>query len=90
MFKEKSNQLIEDLKKILTADNTEAVTKMCDLVREMESEHTTLEAENTKLKDKIVDVVKSSMFVEKPQENIIEKEKTLDELLLEEINNASK
>lgn len=90
MFKEKSNQLIEDLKKILTADNTEAVTKMCDLVKEMESEHTTLEAENTKLKDKIVDVVKSSMFVEKPQENIIEKEKTLDELLLEEINNASK
>ena len=69
-FEELQKELMEGIKAFVTADNTESVSKLSEIVKKMGEEHSTTASENIKLKDKIVDVVKSSMFTEKPQENI--------------------
>lgn len=80
MFKENQAKLLEGLKAFVTADNTESVTKLCEIVKGMGEEHEALKSENTKLKDKIVDIVSGTMFKDAPQNEIVEKEKSFDEI----------
>ena len=80
-------QAKSNLTKLVTADNTDAVSEVSKTLDTLEEEATKLETENTSLKDKIVEMVKTSINPTKPQEvNEPEVTKTLDEIMIEEAN----
>lgn len=84
----------ESLKKIVTAENTEAVAQVSKDLDEVENLGKKIETDNTSLKDKIVDMVKDSISTKTPKDDVEpEKEKSLDDIMLEEaqkIQNKSK
>ena len=84
----------ESLKKIVTAENTEAVAQVSKDLDEVENLGKKIETDNTSLKDRIVEMVKDSISTKTPKDDVTsEKEKSLDDIMLEEaqkIQNQSK
>ena len=71
---------------LVTADNTESVSKVSADIDSLEKEVDTLENSNSELKDKIVEMVKGTIVGNKPPKDDVVNEtpKTLDEIMLEE------
>lgn len=83
-FDEKMNNIKEQLKSLLTADNTEQITKAVASLDELSTEHNATVNENSNLKNKIVEIVKGTTFKEQSKETDSfeqEKEVSLDEAL---------
>ncbi|MBR2557471.1 MAG: hypothetical protein IKE95_03730 [Methanobrevibacter sp.] len=83
-FDEKMNNIKEQLKSLLTADNTEQITKAVASLDELSTEHNATVNENSNLKNKIVEIVKGTTFKEQSKEtNSLEPERevSLDEAL---------
>lgn len=78
-FEEQYNAFKELLKQNLTADNTEIITQMSNKLDELKGTHDSLQAENTKLKDKIVEVVKGTTFKETPKDPIDDSPKSFED-----------
>lgn len=56
------NDLKNQLQSLLTADNTEAITKAVSSLDELSKEHESALTENSNLKNKIVEIVKGTTF----------------------------
>lgn len=83
-FDEKMNNIKEQLKSLLTADNTEQITKAVASLDELSNEYQASVNENSNLKNKIVEIVKGTTFKEQSKEaNSLEPEGevSLDEAL---------
>ena len=80
---ELTNKIKEQLKELLTAENTEAITSIVAELDAIEQKHQATIEENGRLKDKIVDVVKGTTFSQ-PSESNIEPDRPLsiDEAIL--------
>lgn len=61
-YEELLNSLKDQLKNMVTADNTETITKAVGIIDELGKVHKEALDENSKLKDKIVDIVKGTTF----------------------------
>ena len=74
------------LKELVTADNTEAVAKVSKALDDLDTQGKAIETENTSLKDKIVEMVKGNLSSTTPPKDDTsgEKEKSIDEIMLEE------
>lgn len=74
------------LKELVTADNTEAVAKVSKVLDDLDTQGKAIETENTSLKDKIVEMVKGNLSSTTPPKDDTsgEKEKSIDEIMLEE------
>lgn len=82
-FKEKCQALKGSLKELLTADNTDQITKAVSEIDSMESLYEESEKEKQSLKDKMIDIVKNTSFSEKSpssDKTLLEK-KSVDEAL---------
>ena len=83
-FDEKMNNIKEQLKSLLTADNTEQITKAVASLDELSNEYQASVNENSNLKNKIVEIVKGTTFKEQSKETDSlepEGEVSLDEAL---------
>ena len=83
-FYEKMNNIKEQLKSLLTADNTEQITKAVASLDELSNEYQASVNENSNLKNKIVEIVKGTTFKEQSKETDSlepEREVSLDEAL---------
>lgn len=83
-FDEKMNNIKEQLKSLLTADNTEQITKAVASLDELSNEYQASVNENSNLKNKIVEIVKGTTFKEQSKETDSlepEREVSLDEAL---------
>lgn len=83
-FNDFYNALKDGLNNLLTADNTEAVTNLVNSLDGIKDLHQSQEEEMTKLKDKMVDIVRNTTFAKQP-EDIIE-EKSIDDIMNDELN----
>ena len=68
-YSEAINNLKESLKSLMTAENTEQITKAVSQVDELEKLHADDTKEITSLKDRIVEVVKNTSFKDVPKDN---------------------
>ena len=71
----------EGLKALMTPENADAIAGIVAQLDEAEKEHKNLQEQNQGLKDKYVDIVSSMTFPEKPSENIEPQQKTMDEII---------
>lgn len=67
-FDEKMNNIKEQLKSLLTADNTEQITKAVASLDELSNEYQASVNENSNLKNKIVEIVKGTTFKEQSED----------------------
>ena len=77
----------EQLKTLVTADNTDAIAKMSKALDDVSEQGSKIENESISLKDKIVDMVKGGLSSQKPPKDDIESEdtnKSLDDIMKEE------
>ena len=63
-FKDTISQIKENLKKQLTADNTQVITDIDKQVDSLLIEYEELDKKNSDLKDKLIDYVKNTSFKE--------------------------
>lgn len=90
-FEELMNEVNDLLKENLTAENTESITKIKGKLDDLTKEHNLSVAENQKLKDKIVDVVKGTTFKETPKDPIDDSQpKSFEEASKEALDNILK
>lgn len=82
--------LREALQNLTTAENSDAIINVSQQIKILEDEHNHLKEENTKLKDKIVSFVNDTHFKTEPKEEIHEEEKSLEEVMQEELNKIIK
>ena len=68
-YSEAINNLKESLKSLMTAENTEQITKAVSQVDELEKLHANDTKEITSLKDRIVEVVKNTSFKDVSKDN---------------------
>lgn len=61
-YKEKIASLKENLNSLLTAENTDTITKAVSQLEEIEKIHESDNAEKQELKNRIVDIVKNTSF----------------------------
>ena len=71
----------EGLKGLMTPENADIIAGIVAQLDEAEKEHKNLQEQNQGLKDKYVDIVSSMTFPEKPSENIEPQQKTMDEII---------
>lgn len=67
-YNEITSNIKDQLQSLLNADNTEAITKVVNSLDELNKEHEIALDENSKLKNKIVDIVKGTTFKDKSDE----------------------
>ena len=89
-FLELQNELLEDLKTLTTADNVEVIQRMKSSINNMTDTHKSAEDENTRLKDKIVSMVNGTIVSNEKPKDDLERSKTLDEIMLEQLNKMKK
>ena len=71
-------QAREELKNLLTADNSEQITKVVATLDELANTHKQTTDENSNLKNKIVDIVKGTTFERQSEDaNAYEPQKAL-------------
>lgn len=75
----------EGLKALMTPENADAIAGIVAQLDEAEKEHKNLQEQNQGLKDKYVDIVSSMTFPEKPTDNIEPQQKTMDEIVNENL-----
>ena len=75
----------EGLKGLMTPENADIIAGIVAQLDEAEKEHKNLQEQNQGLKDKYVDIVSSMTFPEKPSENIEPQQKTMDEIVNENL-----
>ena len=71
----------EGLKGLMTPENADIIAGIVAQLDEADKEHKNLQEQNQGLKDKYVDIVSSMTFPEKPSENIEPQQKTMDEII---------
>ena len=79
------NKAKEGLKALMTPENADAIAGIVAQLEEAEKEHKNLQEQNQGLKDKYVDIVSSMTFPEKPKDNIEPQQKTMDEIVNENL-----
>ena len=89
-FLELQNELLEDLKTLTTADNVEVIQRMKSSINNMTDTHKSAQDENTRLKDKIVSMVNGTIVSNEKSKDDLECQKTLDEIMLEQLNKIKK
>lgn len=67
-FDNTMNNIKEQLKSLLTADNTEQITKAVASLDELSNEYQASVNENSNLKNKIVEIVKGTTFKEQSED----------------------
>lgn len=67
-YDELMTQAREELKNLLTADNSEQITKVVATLDELANAHKQTTDENSNLKNKIVDIVKGTTFEKQSEE----------------------
>ncbi len=75
----------EGLKALMTPENADAIAGIVAQLDEAEKEHKNLQEQNQGLKDKYVDIVSSMTFPERPTESIEPQQKTMDEIVSENL-----
>lgn len=75
----------EGLKALMTPENADAIAGIVAQLDEAEKEHKNLQEQNQGLKDKYVDIVSNLTFPEKPNNDIEPQQKTLDEIMAENL-----
>ena len=75
----------EGLKALMTPENADAIAGIVAQLDEAEKEHKNLQEQNQGLKDKYVNIVSSMTFPEKPTDNIEPQQKTMDEIVSENL-----
>ena len=83
-FNDFYNALKDGLNNLLTADNTEAVTNLVNSLDGIKDLHQSQEEEMTKLKDKMVDIVRNTTFAKQPED--VTEEKSIDDIMNDELN----
>ena len=92
-YKDSIKGLKETLNSLLTADNTEQITKAVSVIDELEKIHDDDEKEKVALKDRIVDIVRNTSFKDEKggtPEKLVEEPKDLDESIKENVANIIK
>lgn len=75
----------EGLKALMTPENADAIAGIVAQLDEAEKEHKNLQEQNQGLKDKYVNIVSSMTFPERPTDNIEPQQKTMDEIVSENL-----
>ena len=75
----------EGLKGLMTPENADVIAGIVAQLDEAEKEHKNLQEQNQGLKDKYVDIVSSMTFPERPTETIEPQQKTMDEIVNENL-----
>ena len=75
----------EGLKGLMTPENADIIAGIVAQLDEAEKEHKNLQEQNQGLKDKYVDIVSNLTFPEKPNNDIEPQQKTLDEIMAENL-----
>ena len=75
----------EGLKALMTPENADAIAGIVAQLDEAEKEHKNLQEQNQGLKDKYVSIVSSMTFPEKPNNDIEPQQKTMDEIVNENL-----
>ena len=83
-FNDLYTALKDGLNNLLTADNTEAVTNLVNSLDGIKDLHQSQEEEMTKLKDKMVDIVRNTTFAKQPED--VTEEKSIDDIMNDELN----
>ena len=84
------NNLRSKVKDMVTADNTEAIAELTSHIDTLENEFKEQDKKMSEYKDKIVDIVKSTSFKEKPKDDIIEEHKSLDDIMADNLDKIIK
>lgn len=79
------NKAKEGLKALMTPENADAIAGIVAQLDEAEKEHKNLQEQNQGLKDKYVNIVSSMTFPERPNETIEPQQKTMDEIVNENL-----
>lgn len=79
------NKAKEGLKALMTPENADAIAGIVAQLDEAEKEHKNLQEQNQGLKDKYVNIVSSMTFPERPTESIEPQQKTMDEIVNENL-----
>ena len=79
------NKAKEGLKGLMTPENADAIAGIVAQLDEAEKEHKNLQEQNQGLKDKYVNIVSSMTFPERPTETIEPQQKTMDEIVNENL-----
>ena len=89
-MKNKYNEITESfkdlLKQNLTAENSEVITQLSTKLDELKQEHEKLEEENSQLKDKYVEYIKTTTFPEAPKNDVLDEPKSLDDAITDSVN----
>ena len=87
---EKINKIKDLTKGFITSENSDSFVEIYSLLDEVATEHESQVNENGKLKDKIVEYVKTGNFQEKPKDDVEPETLSIDEALKKAINNIKK
>ena len=79
------NKAKEGLKGLMTPENADVIAGIVAQLDEAEKEHKNLQEQNQGLKDKYVNIVSSMTFPERPTESIEPQQKTMDEIVNENL-----
>ena len=79
------NKAKEGLKGLMTPENADVIAGIVAQLDEAEKEHKNLQEQNQGLKDKYVNIVSSMTFPERPTETIEPQQKTMDEIVNENL-----
>lgn len=79
------NKAKEGLKGLMTPENADVIAGIVAQLDEAEKEHKNLQEQNQGLKDKYVNIVSSMTFPERPTDNIEPQQKTMDEIVNENL-----
>lgn len=79
------NKAKEGLKALMSPENADAIAGIVACLDEAEKEHKNLQEQNQGLKDKYVNIVSSMTFPEKPQESVESQQKTMDEIVADNL-----
>lgn len=85
-FEDLYKELNDGLSELLTADNTDTITKLKTSLDNIKDSHESQETEIKGLKDKMVDIVRNTSFKQEPPQIDIDEPKSLDEIMSDELN----
>ena len=74
------------LKALMTPENADAIAGIVAHIDEAEKEHTTLQEQHQGLKDKYVGIVSNMTFPEKPKDDVGGEQKSLDDIMKDNLN----
>ena len=78
------------LKALMTPENADAIAGIVACLDDAEKENNNLQEQLTGLKDKYVDIVSNMTFPEKPKDSIEPQQKTLDEIINDNLKKVVK